>query len=146
MANPAKIYLNRYHNLQTKCRSLEETIERLRERAESITMDLDPDKVQSSARIHDPIAEAAAAIADAEQLLREARRDAAESVNGILHTIDQMPDERLQSLLMLHYIDGMAWEDVAEFMSYSVRQIYNLHGIALQEINRIRKDCSELQS
>lgn len=137
MANPAKVYLSRYRNLQTKCRSLEEHIERLRERAESITMDLDPDKVQSSARIHDPIAEAAAAIADAEQLLREARRDTAQAMDEILHTIMAVPNDRYQTLLMEHYIHGLTWEGVADYMSYEVRQIYRLHGEALQEVNRL---------
>lgn len=140
--NPVKQYLSRYRNLQIKCRTLESTIESLRERAESITINLDPNKVQSSSKIHDPIAEAAASIADTERLLAEARAESELVMNRITKVIMSMDDDRLQTLLVLRYINGESWEDIAEEMSYSVRQIYNLHGIAL---NLIGKHFIELQ-
>ena len=140
--NPAKQYLSRYRNLQIKCRTLESTIESLRERAESITINLDPNKVQSSAKIHDPIAEAAASIADTERLLAEARAESELAMNKITRAIMSVNDDRLQTLLVLRYIKGLSWESIAEEMCYSIRQIYNLHGIAL---NLIGKDFIELQ-
>ena len=54
--------------------------------------------------------------------------------------------DHLQELLLLHYIDGLTWEDVALAMMYSVRQIHNLHGIALQQVNAIMNDCLELHT
>lgn len=140
--NPVKQYLSRYRNLQIKCRTLESTIESLRERAESITINLDPNKVQSSARIHDPIAEAAASIADTERLLAEARAESELAMNRITRAIMSVNDDRLQTLLVLRYIKGLSWESIAEEMCYSIRQIYNLHGIALSVIG---KDFIELQ-
>lgn len=140
--NPAKQYLSRYRNLQIKCRTLESTIESLRERAESITISLDPNKVQSSSKIHDPIAEAAASIADTERLLAEARAESELVMNRITKAIMSVDDDRLQTLLVLRYIRGLSWEAIAEEMCYSIRQIYNLHGIALSMIG---KDFIELQ-
>lgn len=140
--NPAKQYLSRYKNLQTKCRALEANIESLRERAESITINLDPNKVQSSSKIHDPIAEAAAAIADTEILLAQTRAECETTMNKITRAIMSVHDDRLQTLLMLRYINGLSWESIAEEMAYSVRQIYNLHGVALNLV----KDFIELQS
>lgn len=140
--NPVKQYLSRYRNLQIKCRTLESTIESLRERAESITINLDPNKVQSSARIHDPIAEAAASIADTERLLAEARAESELAMNRITKAIMSVDDDRLQTLLVLRYIKGLSWESIAEEMCYSIRQIYNLHGIALSMIGN---DFIELQ-
>lgn len=132
----------RYTSLCTKCRALEMSIQSLRERAESITIDLDPDKVKGSPKIHDPIAEAAASIADTERLLAESRAEAIRTMNEITRTIQQISDDKLQTLLILRYIEGMTWESVAREMAYEERQIYRLHGIALQQI----KDVIECQS
>ena len=142
MQNPVKSYLSRYRNLQLKCRTLEDTIRDLRERAESITINLDPNKVQSSSKIHDPIAEAAASIADTERLLAEARAESELVMNRITQAILTVSNDQLQTLLVLRYIKGLSWETIAEQMSYSVRQIYNLHGVAL---NMVDKHCIELQ-
>lgn len=142
MQNPVKAYLSRYLNLQLKCRTLEDAIRDLRERAESITINLDPNKVQSSSKIHDPIAEAAASIADTERLLAEARAESEVTMNRITQAILTVPNDQLQTLLVLRYIKGLSWEAIAEEMSYSIRQIYNLHGVAL---NLVNKDCIELQ-
>lgn len=57
MQNQAKTYLSRYQHLMAQCRSLQLSIVSIRENAENITVRLDPNKVQSSAKIHDPIAE-----------------------------------------------------------------------------------------
>lgn len=132
----------RYTSLCTKCRALEMSIQSLRERAESITINLDPDKVKGSPKIHDPIAEAAASIADTERLLAESRAEAIRTMNEITRTIQQISDDKLQTLLILRYIEGMTWESVAREMAYEERQIYRLHGIALQQI----KDVIECQS
>ena len=145
MINPAKVFLSRYTRLRSKCRSLERSIQSLREQAESITIAMDPDKVQSSSRIHDPIAEAAAAIADTERLLVEAIAEAAQTMNEITRTIMKVQGDHLQELLLLHYIDGLTWEDVALAMNYDVRQIYRLHGIALQTVIPLMKDVSVCQ-
>ena len=118
------------------------SIQSLRERAESITINLDPDKVKGSPKIHDPIAEAAASIADTERLLAESRAEAIRIMNEITRTIQQISDDKLQTLLILRYIEGMTWESVAREMAYEERQIYRLHGIALQQI----KDVIECQS
>lgn len=54
---------------------------------------------------------------------------------GIGAAIESVEDTRLRQLLRYRYIDGMAWEQVAEMMNFrDVRQVYNLHGKALAEI------------
>lgn len=137
MQNQAKSYLLRYSSLCAKCRALEMSIQSLRERAESITINLDPDKVKGSPKIHDPIAEAAASIADTERLLAESRAESIRTMNEITRTIHDVTDDKLQTLLILRYIEGLTWEAVAREMMYEERQIYRLHGIALQQVNFI---------
>ena len=46
-----------------------------------------------------------------------------------------MSDETEKELLILKYIKGHTWEEVAELMNYSLRQIYNLHKQALSHFN-----------
>ena len=137
--NQAKQFLRQYKTAVQKYRILQESIETIREMAMNITVSLDPDKVQSSAKVHDPIAEAAAAIADTEQLLIRAKADVARTLKEITNVIMAVPDpeNHLQQLLLLHYIKLFNWEQTAEAMGYSTRHILRLHGEALQAVSKI---------
>ena len=137
MQNQAKTYLSRYGNLMAQCRSLQLSIISIRENAENITVHLDPNKVQSSSKIHDPIAESAAAIADMERMQSEYFKEAKAVLEEIMQTIKRVHDERLQNLLILRYVDGLTWEVVAAQMNYEVRKVHRLHGDALEQVNRI---------
>ncbi len=48
--------------------------------------------------------------------------------------ISSINDYGLESILRLHYINGMSWEKVAVKMNYSYRHTTRLHGIALQKL------------
>lgn len=58
----------------------------------------------------------------------------------ILARICQIEDGRYRRLLVLRYMEGLSWEDVAEAMSYSRVQTFRLHGQALVEYDRLRQD------
>ena len=49
-------------------------------------------------------------------------------------TIARVSDERMRVLLELRYLNGRTWEDVAEEMNYTTRNIYNLHSAALKAV------------
>ena len=48
--------------------------------------------------------------------------------------IASVPDDVQREVLTRRYIIGQTWEDIAESMNYSRRQITRLHGYALQSI------------
>lgn len=48
--------------------------------------------------------------------------------------IASVSDARLRELLMLRYIDGRTWEQVAETMGYNARWVRRLHGHALAKV------------
>lgn len=48
--------------------------------------------------------------------------------------IDGVEQPELRELLMRRYIDGLTWEQVAEKMHYSYRQICRKHGDALKAL------------
>lgn len=49
-------------------------------------------------------------------------------------TLDRMEDETLKLLMEYRYIDGLTWEQVAEKMHYSWRQVCRKHEKALEQI------------
>lgn len=134
--NQAKEQLSNYLALKGKKEAILRTIETLREQAMKITMELKPDRVKNSPAIHDPIAEAAAKIADAEKALAFAAQDATAAMNDTIRLILSVEGDKLQTLLLLRYIQGEQWDTIAHALHYERRQIHRMHGQALEQINR----------
>ena len=51
--------------------------------------------------------------------------------------LDQMKDDKLRCLLRDRYICCKSWEQIAVDMGYVIRRVYQLHGEALQEFEKI---------
>lgn len=54
--------------------------------------------------------------------------------------LDQMKDDKLRCLLRDRYISGKSWEQIAVDMGYVIRRVYQLHGEALQEFEKLYPD------
>ena len=54
--------------------------------------------------------------------------------------IDTLKDGRYREVLMLRYLDGQSWEQVAVTMGYTYRGVTGLHGKALKVFGEI--NCS----
>ncbi len=52
----------------------------------------------------------------------------------IMHTINMINDEECQMLLEKRYLLFETWEKIADDMGYTLRNIYNLHGKALNMV------------
>lgn len=52
----------------------------------------------------------------------------------ILEAIAMVEDSRYRTLLTAYYVNCKSWEEVAVQMNYGIRQVYRLHGDALQKI------------
>lgn len=57
-----------------------------------------------------------------------------ESMKQVQSAIQTVPDETLQLLLELRYINGYTWEQIAVKMNYSYVHVCRLHGAALNQI------------
>lgn len=66
------------------------------------------------------------------EFLKKERLEKAKCYKQIEDRIRQMKNEDEQSVLRLRYIQGLKWEDVAEKMRYSWKQIHRIHSVALQ--------------
>ena len=51
-----------------------------------------------------------------------------------MDAIDRVDDARLREVLELYYIDGYKWDKVIKIMDLDERQVFRLHGKALQKI------------
>lgn len=52
----------------------------------------------------------------------------------ILEAIAMLEDSRYRILLIAYYVNCKSWEEVAVQMNYGIRQVYRLHGDALQKV------------
>lgn len=54
--------------------------------------------------------------------------------HAAMDAIDRVDDARQREVLELYYLDGYKWDQVAERMELDARQVFRLHGKALQRI------------
>ena len=68
--------------------------------------------------------------------------DTTREINRIL---DSMDDPLLAEILSERYIDGHTWEQIAANVNFQQRQVYRLHGQALQEFKKMSVNVSVCQ-
>ena len=135
-----KEFFRQVRSEQKERKMLEEMISRRRMQLLPQAIRYDKDNVQTSPT--DAFSESMAWIADQMTKLEklnnrlEARRSQAyEAVSALIKS-----EER--QVMILYYLEttpegGLrTWEDVADKMGYSVQSIYNIHGRALEKIER----------
>lgn len=50
----------------------------------------------------------------------------------IVKNVSRMDSEIEKNILLLKYISGYTWEEISEMTNYSLRQVYNIHNLALK--------------
>ena len=126
-------YLRRAVALDVEIDAGFERIQQLRALAERRTTVYGREKVNGGGAA-DHRMDVVARIVDAERAL-DAQIDRMIALREeIQATIARVPDERMRVLLELRYLNGRTWEDVADQMNYTTRNIYNLHSAALKAV------------
>jgi len=69
-----------------------------------------------------------------EQRVNARIRELVRLKHAAMDAIDRVDDARQREVLELYYLDGYKWEQVAERMGLDERQVFRLHGRALQRI------------
>lgn len=128
----AKQWLNRARRIDREIRTLEGVITSTRERLESVTQSYSGDGAQSTKDPHkfDRLVEL-------ESLVNEKINEQIQIKTEILEAISQIRDRRQRIVLTEYYLNMKTWEQVAVEINYSWRQVMNIHGRALQEMQRI---------
>ena len=109
---------------------------RLRQIASSISISVSDDKIMSSGS-QDKMGDAVAKIVDLEKSVGDTITKYTETRQKIIMQIDNMPDINVYSVLFNRYVANKSFEKIADSIGYSVRQTIRIHGIALQEFEKI---------
>lgn len=128
----AKQYMNRVRRVDKEITALENLLQKTRESLENTTQNYDSDRSQATKNPHkfDRLVELEVLI---DQKIDEQVKLKAETVE----TISKLKDRRQRIVLTEYYLNMKTWEQVAVEINYSWRQVMNIHGNALQEIQRI---------
>ena len=131
--DPTIEYLRRALVLDMQIDAYFERIQKLRARAERRTAAYGRDKVSASASV-DSRMDVVARIVDAERDLDERIDRMIAARAEIQDTIEHVANEKMRALLQMRYLNGRTWEDIADQMNYSTRNVYNLHSAALKAV------------
>ena len=123
--------MNRVRRIDKEIEALLRLVQRTRESLETVTQNYDSDGAQSTKNPHkyDRLVEL-------ESLVDEKIDQQIALKAEILNTIMQLEDRRQRLVLMEYYIEMKTFEQVAVDIHYSWRQIMNIHGHALKEVQR----------
>ena len=138
-----KTFLSRGRALKKHITVMRKRIEGWRQIGESISAILKNDAdVRSSEGYKQSLVENAVCsivdleneiVAEIERLVR-VERDICEAIKVLVS------DDTQKMILEMRYLDGRSWEHVAKYLGYSIDRVYRLHGQALQELRRHKKD------
>ena len=152
----AKTYLLEIRSIKAKLKVIDDTIDKLRNDIESI-VDVSvksswPDGAPHGTITTDPTGTTASRLADQTNKRREELRDQllmyeyeqlkvrselwAKEVE-ILNVISKVRDPVLFNILNSRYIEGHRFEWIAVQINYTYRHTINLHGKALEEVQKI---------
>ena len=78
--------------------------------------------------------ETADKLIELEQVVNQCTRELVRWKLAAIDAIRGVEEPRLAEVLELYYIDGLTWEQVAQRMGYTMRNVQYLHGLALLRI------------
>lgn len=81
-----------------------------------------------------------AAVDKKERELTERRKAAWDLFDEITDCIDALKEEDEREVLVMRYIVGMRWEDIAGQMGYATSHVYKLHGRGLKNLKFLKDD------
>lgn len=126
-----KEYLRRYHAAELAEREIREEIDDLRMNK------MFPTLIQDGMPHGSSCGDLSAYAVQLDELMAELKAQMEQRIRlrkEITAKIEEMPDETEKTVLRLRYIRWLRWEQIAEKMGYSFRNITRIHGKALQDL------------
>ena len=128
----AKEYLSKAYRLNEKIESNLRLIERLRDMATNITVNLD-EKVNGGKT--GGRASTIEKIVDLQKKVNEEIDSLVDMFCEIRQTIESLCNEDEKLLLTLRYVEFMKWEEIAQKLSFSLTQVHRIHNRAIENID-----------
>ena len=134
-----KEYLNQIERLDKMITNKLSEIYQLKIMACSITVSGDSERVQTSGN-QDKLGSTIAKIVDLERETDELVDSLVDKRKEILRQIDNMKNIDHYDVLHKHYVERRTFQDIAYSENWSIRQVFNIHGRALQEFEKMYGD------
>ena len=132
-----KQYLKQIERLEKQIQNKLAEIYQLKTMACSVTVsNSDGERVQTSTD-KDRLGSTVAKIVDLEKETDRLVDEFVDKRNHIIGQIDSMENADYYNVLSLRYVSRNTFEDIAEKTNFSIRQVFKLHGRALQEFEKI---------
>lgn len=131
-----KEYLNQIERLDKMITNKLSEIYQLKIMACSITVSGDSERVQTSGN-QDKLGSTIAKIVDLERETDELVDSLVDKRKEILKQIDSMKNIDHYDVLHKHYVERRTFQDIADTENWSIRQVFNIHGRALQEFEKM---------
>jgi DNA-directed RNA polymerase specialized sigma24 family protein len=126
-------YLEQYRAIQRKIKRLEDRLEIERTRAERTTRALSFIPKEPGYRDDGLLAR----LADTGRMYKKKYNAALQLQREIEDFIEAIPDALSQQVLRMRFIDLLKWEEIADALSYSLRQTMRLYVKALESAGEI---------
>lgn len=136
----AKEYLGQINALKNKARRKQRELDEVRELATCIGAIDYSKEVVNTTKTGDTIERKVIKIDEVERELKETIEACLNLQHTITREIDLIENETLKELLFMRYVEGMKLEQIATKMNYSFSRVRHLHGIALVEFDKLRKE------
>jgi hypothetical protein len=134
-----KEYLNQIERLDKMITNKLSEIYQLKIMACSITVSGNSERVQTSGN-QDKLGSTIAKIVDLERETDELVDSLVDKRKEILRQIDNMKNIDHYDVLHKHYVERRTFQDIADSENWSIRQVFNIHGRALQEFEKMYGD------
>ena len=134
-----KEYLNQIERMDKMITNKLSEIYQLKIMACSITVSGDSERVQTSGN-QDKLGSTIAKIVDLERETDELVDSLVDKRKEILSQIDNMKNIDHYDVLHKHYVERRTFQDIADSENWSIRQVFNIHGRALQEFEKMYGD------
>lgn len=131
-----KQYLNQIERLEKQIQNKLSEIYQLKTMACSVSVSNEKDRVQTSPD-KDRLGSTVAKIVDLEKETDRLVDEFVEKRNHIIGQIDSMDNVDYYHILSLRYVSRNTFDDIAEKTGWSIRQVFKLHGRALQEFEKL---------
>lgn len=137
----AKEYLSQIRKIDVTINYKQIQLDELRRTAESITVNANPDKVQSSGE-QDRIGKIVAKIVDLQEEINRDIDRLTDVKREIMIVVDQL-DPTCIELITKRYFEFKTWEQIAEEMNYSKQWVCSLvrgkPGLHIQALRKVQK-------
>jgi hypothetical protein len=142
--NLAKLYLQEYRPILKRCNGYCDALDELHDLAKRATSRISATRLSGTSS-HGGMEDNILKAVDTEDKLQSIIGHLKEALLVREALIEQLSDERYKTILTFRYINGEAWPSIQRKVRYEERQMYELHGRALEEVSRLMKVRSKTQ-